>query len=71
MVNIGIVILRVIKKSIFINIDKWVAEEIWNFDKNKIKLIENEGYKVLIIWENDYKQNPETVVKRCIDFLKK
>ena len=47
------------------------AEEIWNFDKNKIKLIENEGYKVLIIWENEYKQNPETVVKRCIDFLKK
>ena len=58
------------KKEYYHKHRQMTAEEIWNFDENKIKLIENKGYEVLIIWENDYKQNTEMVVKRCIEFLK-
>jgi G:T-mismatch repair DNA endonuclease (very short patch repair protein) len=46
------------------------AKEIWNFDKTKISLIQNEGYRVLVIWENEYKQNTEKTIQKCIDFLK-
>jgi len=33
------------------------AFEIWDFDKKKISSIENIGYEVLVIWEDEYKQN--------------
>ena len=39
-------------------------------EKERDNKIYKNGYDVLHINENDYKQNPETVVKRCITFLK-
>lgn len=48
---------------------KMTAKEIWKFDKTKIDLITKSGYNVLVIWENDYKQNPEKIIQQCIDFL--
>jgi len=46
------------------------AKQIWDFDKKKISYIESIGYEVLVIWESDYKQNPEKIIQDCIDFLK-
>lgn len=37
------------------------AEEIWSYDKNKIDLLKEKGYTLEIIWESDYKRNPDLI----------
>lgn len=32
------------------------ASEIWNDDKNRINIIEKNGYEVIVIWESDYRK---------------
>lgn len=46
-----------------------LADDIWDRDARRLKAIESLGYKVLIIWESDYKDNPDGQLKRCLDFL--
>ena len=36
----------------------------------RFNYIEKEGFEVLVVWENDYKQNKEKTIQECIDFLK-
>ena len=43
------------------------ASEIWDYDNRKIECAKDNGYDVLVIWENDV--NDFNVVKKCIDFL--
>lgn len=31
--------------------------------------IKNNGYEVLIIWESDYVENPDLILKLCKEFL--
>ena len=31
--------------------------------------MENLGYKVLTIWENDYRKNPQETLDKCIKFI--
>lgn len=45
------------------------AQEIWDKDKEKKRCAESAGYKVLYIWEKDYRENPDKELKKCIDFL--
>lgn len=45
------------------------ASEIWENDKSKIELIKSRGFDVLIIWENEYNNNPQMITKRCKDFI--
>ena len=45
------------------------AEDIWEYDKIKLETAQNQGYKVLVIWEYDYNQNREEVINKCIEFL--
>jgi len=44
--------------------------EIRNRDNNKINTAIANGYDVMIVWESDYKSNPEKIIKQCIEFLK-
>jgi hypothetical protein len=45
--------------------------EIWESDKNKIDVVKNNGYDVLVIWDSEYRWgNKEKVIKKCIKFLK-
>ena len=53
----------------FIKAKNKKAEEIWEYDKIKIQTANDQGYKVLIIWEHDYNNNKEETLKKCIDFL--
>lgn len=46
------------------------AFEVWEKDKIKIDSISKIGYDVLIIWESDYKNNKEEIIKKCINFIK-
>jgi G:T-mismatch repair DNA endonuclease (very short patch repair protein) len=52
------------KKGIF-------AEQIWEKDSQKIEYAEKVGYVILVVWQKDYKENPEKILKKCINFLKK
>lgn len=45
------------------------ASEIWELDTQKIALAKTKGYKVLVIWESEYKKFPEKTLQKCIDFL--
>lgn len=46
------------------------AQDKWNHDKQKIELANKRGYEVLVIWESDYNENKENVIKNCLNFLK-
>ena len=39
------------------------ASEIWYFDSIKKEFIEKQGYKLIIIWENDLKNNIDKVIE--------
>jgi hypothetical protein len=47
------------------------AKEIWDAHTEKIHLIEKCGYQVLVVWENDYRNNPEKVISDCVNFINK
>lgn len=40
------------------------AKEIWDYDKNKLELIRNNGYNLEVIWESDFKNNNKII--KCI-----
>ena len=49
------------------------VSDIWNDDQIRIDFIEKMPYisDVLVIWENDFRNDPDMVVDRCIEFLTK
>jgi len=47
---------------------KMTAKQIWEKDQYKYDKI-NEKYELLVIWEKDFDENPEEVVKKCLEFL--
>jgi len=47
------------------------AKEIWEKDKSKIDFLKNKGYEVFVVWENEYEKNPEDVLQKIIDLIKK
>lgn len=57
------------KPDYFHKFMKCTAQEKWEADKKKIRLAESHGYSVLTIWESDYRQYPETIIKQCIKHL--
>jgi len=44
------------------------AKELWEYDKNKIDLIRNNGYNLEIIWESDLKEDPKLLNKIIIKY---
>ena len=53
----------------FHKIMKKTAKEIWEYDRIKKELAEKYGYKIFYIWEDDFHNDPEGELKKCIDFL--
>jgi hypothetical protein len=47
------------------------AGSIWDRDAKRLEFIKSKGYEVKIVWESDFRKNPEQVVKECIEWLKK
>ena len=45
------------------------AEEVWESDRIKQKYIQDKGFKVLVIWEQDYVLNKEKIVTSCLSFI--
>lgn len=58
------------KNAILFSSDPIKAAEIWVKDKDRIKAVSKVlGTKPLIIWESDYRSDPEGTVSRCLDFI--
>lgn len=45
------------------------AAQIWEADAAKIALAKQHGYDVKVVWESDYKKNPEKTITECIEWL--
>ena len=45
------------------------AKSIWEKENKKISWIKNRGYQVLIIWESEYRKNPQQTLQKCIEFI--
>lgn len=45
------------------------AVDKWAEDARKIQFAESQGFKVLVVWESDFKENREKVINECIQFL--
>lgn len=45
------------------------AQEIWDYDAEKIRVAEASGYEVMVVWESDWKANKADVLHRVADFL--
>lgn len=46
-----------------------MVQSIWERDKERLEAIRNIGVDVLVIWETDFKENPEEVLDLCIAFI--
>jgi len=46
------------------------CEEIWKKDKDRIKFLEEKGFKILIIWEEEYHKRKNEVIKKCLEEIK-
>ncbi|WP_296865314.1 hypothetical protein [uncultured Methanobrevibacter sp.] len=45
------------------------AAEKWKFDEEKVNCAKSYNYNVLVIWENEYNENEELAINKCIKFL--
>ena len=45
------------------------SKDIWEKDANKITDAEKLGFKVLTIWESEYRKNKEKTLEKCLEFL--
>ena len=46
-----------------------IASDIWEADTKKIAIAENEGYQVKVVWESEYRKNPDAVCKQVAEWL--
>jgi very-short-patch-repair endonuclease len=54
------------KPDYFHTIKNMTARQIWDYDKQKKKNLENANYKVIIIWENDFQKNNKKQTTNCL-----
>lgn len=47
------------------------AKEIWLRDKQKLDIAKQQGYDVKVIWEDQYREDPEKIINECKEFLYK
>ena len=45
-----------------------IVRDVWEEEKKIINQLKKQDYKVLVIWEMDWKQNPEKITKKILKF---
>ena len=50
---------------------KLTAQEIWEKDEKRFKHLEKNLYKLKIVWESEFIENPKKVIEECLQFLLK
>lgn len=46
------------------------ASQIWTYDNDKINAALEKGFKVLVVWESDFRKSPDSVIEQCLNFLR-
>lgn len=57
------------KKKIRRGTKNYSVESIWKIDEYRLNFFKKNGYEVLVIWEEDYRKDKKTTIKKCIEFL--
>jgi len=47
----------------------YTSEYIWSRDKEKIDYLHSQGFKILIIWEKEVKEDKQAAILKCKQFL--
>ena len=47
-----------------------LVKELHEKDQNRVEGLQSLGFKVLVVWEFDYKNNEEEVINTCLNFIK-
>jgi very-short-patch-repair endonuclease len=47
------------------------SQEIWKRDEARLNFLKKNGFDILVIWEKDYKLNPDKCLEEAITFLRK
>jgi very-short-patch-repair endonuclease len=58
---------KIYKEDFFNKKKGMFAKEIWEYDSKRKKELENMGFKVLVVWENDYKNDEKEVIKNLME----
>jgi len=45
------------------------ACEVWKYDKERENILKENGYNVIIIWENEWKNAKENIIKKLNEIL--
>lgn len=45
------------------------AQLQWSQDLERLKVISDRGFDVLIVWEGDYREDPASIIQECGEFL--
>ena len=45
------------------------AEDIWKRDALKISIAESHGFRTFVVWENDYINNKEKIIKDVVEWI--
>ena len=43
------------------------AKEIWERDKVREQILKFNGYKLITVWEDDYRKDPDLVLNYCLE----
>lgn len=46
------------------------VSDIWEKDKQKIDFIRSQGFDCDVVWESDYRSNPEKIISECVEKIK-
>lgn len=55
----------------YITIKEKTAQQIWDYDKEKNQALTNLGYNVIVVWEDEYRNNVDKIVERVCNEIKK
>jgi very-short-patch-repair endonuclease len=47
----------------------FTSGQIWKKDADKIKVANDNGFEVLVIWDSEYHKNKKETIKKCLNFL--
>ena len=54
--------------KIYSESDEGVKDK-WEYDRNRLSELKSLGYDVLVVWEMDYRNNPNDVIANCLNHL--
>ena len=61
---------KIYKKDVINKTTGRSAQEIWKRDNEKRKYALGKGYEYYVIWESEYRNDPDAIIKECMEYLK-